>query len=62
MSTEYYDLKNNNTVPETAICDVCDECICDLKYCPLEELDSDDLFTCSNSCLYYNDINLKASE
>lgn len=55
MSTEYFDLKNDNRAPVTAVCGVCDGYVSLLPFCPLEELDSDDYFTCSSGCLYYSD-------
>lgn len=51
---EYIWLNGNNSAPVSAVCDVCDKWVRDLRYCPLEEMDSENLFICSSACLYYS--------
>lgn len=51
---EYFLLNGNNSAPVFACCDVSDKYVRDLRYCPLEEMDSENLFICSSSCLYYS--------
>lgn len=55
MSTEYYKLNGDYSVLGDSVCDVCDDYVVNLRYCPLAELGTEESFICSSSCLYYSD-------
>lgn len=58
LSNEYLVLNGDYSVFGDSVCDVSDDYIVNLRYCPLAELGTEDSLICSSACLYYSDCKL----